>query len=256
MSLTIANWNRCIGLIKSNAPAYPNTQQTTGEEIRSNASRTIGTVDTFLSELDLGLSGVAGNLVTIATANSASDVVDSVMDSAIEDAVAGFGGAASGAAAGGVIALLRGAMQQADRTSDMSDYLCGTTAYVLTISRTAADAMYSSLPYVRMPEPAIPAYADQTGQFRALPSMRRHFMGGYEKARTMFNAIDVIRPPNGPRHSKFFSIQMMINAGYSGGQRADIWRVRQRLELLILRDVLGADLNTRRRELSRWARSA
>lgn len=256
MIITPAQWNRCIGLIKSNAPAFPNIGQTRAERDRSNSGRAIGILDTFLGELDAGLSNAAGNLVTVATANSVGDVVDSVVDSAAGEAVTAFAGEAAGGAVGGVIALFRGAMQEMERSDEMAHYLSGTTAYVLTISRVAVDCMYSNVTYFRMPQPAIPAYADQTGQYRALPSMRRHFMSGYNAARTMFTNVDAVRPVSGAHYSKQFCQEMMFNAGYGGGRQRDVWRVRQNLELLILRDVLGADLRARRQQLMRWARSA
>ncbi|MEP0188873.1 MAG: hypothetical protein ABJP70_05685 [Erythrobacter sp.] len=256
MIITQAQWNRCIGLIKSNAPAFPNIGVTRAQRDRSNSGRSIGLLDTFLGELDLGLSSAAGNLVTVATANSVGDVVDSFVDSAAGEAVTAFAGEAAGGAVGGVIALFRGAMQEIERSDEMANYLSGTTAYVLSISRVAVDTMYANLPYIRMPQPAIPHYADLTGQYRALPSMRRHFMSGYEAARRMFDNIDSVRPTSGAHYSKQFCQEMMLNAGYGGGRRGDIWRVRQNLELLILRDVLGADLRARRQQLMRWARSA
>lgn len=51
MIITQAQWNRRIGPIERNAPAFPNIAQTRAARNRSNSGRAIGILDTFLRDV-------------------------------------------------------------------------------------------------------------------------------------------------------------------------------------------------------------
>lgn len=237
-------------IIREKAPAFPRQRPPTEtEEERTQLNNTF----TFISGIADGVNAPIPDLLSLAvklsTANNASDSGNAAADTAVNIAANKFGGGA-GPVVGGFTMLSRGAYQSLNRTSDMLDYLLGTSAYINCLARSAMEALNTPQPYVSLPRPIVPSYVANSDALYS-EARRRRWHVGYWKVNEVIREIDNLRPVQGDLYSKNCLIQIALDAGFMGG-RAETGRLRLRLENFITNSILDRNIQEDRNTLRRW----
>lgn len=249
------HWERFVRQVQRRVPPMPET----GMSERDRSLTTAGTVATMISAAGDGLGanvpGPVGAAAGVATATSAEGVVNSLFDSAATSVAAATMGAEAGPFVGGFLMLARGTHQSLDRSDQMVAYLLGMAGYTTTLARCAVAALREATPYLRMPMPQVPSYVERTGDLYS-DTRRGWFVAGYERAARVVREMDTVRPTSGDHYSKRCFIHLGMQSNMTGGEFSDAWRIRQRVEQYVFRNMLYIDLDRQREELRRWAASA
>lgn len=256
-----AHWDTFRRAINAEAPAFPLPAPDPTVERIDQANRSITFITTILSASGVPVPSMVDYASAVAGTHSPSDLANSGIDIVAGRAVESFVGAGGGIApvmiVGNGINVLRGALQALIRTDEMADFLQQIIAYCQTLARTAILATRESVPYVRLPEPIVPADMEASGSVYN-GRLRGGYIRGYNRVNTVIREVDVLRPISGDWYSKrnFLHLYLQGNPGLALPQDpSHSWRVRARIEAYVVGHILGRDLANERERLRRWAMS-
>ena len=249
------HWDRFLRLIRHHAPRMPAVGSTRRERDLRTAGTTATVVSAAADGLGAAIPGAVGIAAGVATSSSADQAVNGLADTGLSAGAAHVLGAEAGPIVGGLIMLVRGLHQSLDRGDQMKTYLLGISGFTTTLARATVGAMRDSTRYVNPPMPRVPQYIERTGALFSA-SRRRWFEDGYERVARVLRVMDEVRPTRGDHYSKQCLIHLGMQTNQTAQRAENDWRLRQRVEEIILTRLLRIDLNRQREQLRRWANAA
>ncbi len=246
------HWDRFVRLIRHNAPRMPAVGNTRRERDLAAAGTTATMVSAAADGLGANVPGALGIATGLATSSSADQAASGLVDTGLSAGAAHVMGAEAGPLIGGFIMLVRGAYQSLDRGDQMLVYLMGISGFSTTLARATVSAMRDPTHYVNPPMPRIPQYIERMGDLYS-PGRRRWFEDGYERVARVLRGMDEVRPTQGDHYSKRCLIHLGMQTNQTAQFAENNWRLRQRVEEIILARLLRIDLNRQREQLRLWA---
>lgn len=246
------HWDRFLRLLRSNAPRMPAIGSTRLERDLGAAGTTANVVGAVADGLGADIPGPVGVVAGLATSGSAEEASSGLFDAGLTAGAAHVLGGESGGLVGGFIMIARGFYQSLDRGDQMVSYLLGLSGFTTTLARATVGAMRASTPHTNAPMPRIPQYIERMGDLHS-HDRRQWFEAGYERVVRVLRETDTFRPPSGDHYSKRCLIHIGIQTNQTARFAEDDWRMRQRVEEIILSRILQIDVNRQREQLRLWA---
>lgn len=249
------SWRRFVRAVKANVPVMPNVAQTRFEERREAVGRGASIVGAAADGLGPGLPAPVAVGVSVATAGDAEAVADTAVDTGIGAAVARFAGSGASAVAGGVVMTLRGGHQSLSRSFATRQYLLQFTGYTTTLGRMSVDAMRRPERRATPPTPPIPQYIRETGDMYSRGNQEA-FLQGYRKALEVIATADTLGPADRTAWypSKECLVYLGAHSGLTGARGDNMRQIRVTSENIIVRHILGVNLQRQRQQLRDWNR--
>lgn len=246
------HWDRFVQLLRNGAPRMPAVATSARDRDLARAN-TAGTLVSAVGDgLNANIHPALGVATGVATASDPRQAANSLVDSAIGASAAGLYGSEVGGIVGGYIMLVRGFVQSLGRSDQMVAYLLGTSGFITTLARCSVSAMRERTHHFVMPTPRVPSYIERMGDLHS-PTRRAWFEAGYDVVARVVREIDNLRPTSGDHYSKRCLTHLGLQANMTGSENCESWRMRNRLEEIIQRDILRIRLDQQREQLRRWA---
>lgn len=249
------HWDRFVQLLRNGAPRMPVVATSARDRDLARAN-TAGTVVSAAGDgLNANIHPALGLAAGVATASDPRQAVNGVVDSTIGYSAARVFGGEAGGLVGGYLMLVRGFRQSLDRSDQMVAYLLGISGFITTLARCSVSAMRERTHHFVMPTPRVPGDIERMGDLYS-PTRRAWFEAGYDVVARAVREIDGLRPSSGDHYSKRCLTHLGLQANMTGSEDCESWRMRNRLEEIIQRDILRIRLDQQREQLRRWAMEA
>ncbi len=250
-------WSHFVQLSRQFAPNIPGEQSTPLQQDVAAVGRAAGIFQALASAGGIDVYDAVSLAASGGTQTNISGAVDAVTDELIGSGVKHIFNAEAGLIGAGVIMLLRGGHQSLSRSSETATYLLTMLGYTTTMARACVEALYSTRPYTRSPNPPIPPFIHEQGDLFS-DWRERAFLNGYRKFGQLVQSMDNIRPTDSGEawRSKMCLMHIAITSGATGSRNMSVGRTFRRCEQIIMSELLSTDLRVIRERLRRWGNAS